>query len=121
MLKIDYLRELLVVAIALSAITCALIQKTKKQFKSSKYLPVYSFFVNIIVGITFCFSFTNITFPISIWVGLFSFIGADSIYKSLEGKLASYTDIVNRNKITISKDKIINKEDNSNGKAPISK
>lgn len=121
MLKLDYLREMLIISITLSVITCAFIQKTKKQFKSSKCLPIYSFFINIIIGIAFCLTFTEISFPTSIWVGLFSFIGADSIYKSLEGKLSSYTDIINRNKVTISKDKIINKEEDINGKTSISK
>lgn len=112
MLKIEYLEELLVVAIALSVITCALIQKTKHCFKTSKCLPIYSFVINTILGIIFCITFTDITFPTSLWVGFFSFIGADSIYKTLEGKLMSYSNIINRNKVTISKENIINKEEN---------
>ena len=113
MLNLDYLKDLLIVSIALSVITCAFIQKTKGYFTCSKCLPIYSFFVNMLVGIIFCISFTEITFPTSLWVGLFSFIGADSLYKTLEGKLASYTDIINRNKVTISKENIINEEDKS--------
>lgn len=113
MFNYDYLKELLVVSIAISVITCAFIQKTKVHFKRSKYLPIYSLVVNLIVGIVFCISFTDISFPTSIWVGLFSFIGADSLYKTLEGKLSSYTDIISRTKVSISKENIINKEDNS--------
>jgi len=113
MFNYDYLKELLVVSIAISVITCALIQKTKVHFKSSKYLPIYSLLINLTIGIVFCISFTDISFPTSIWVGLFSFIGADSLYKTLEGKLSSYTDIISRTKVSISKENIINKEDNS--------
>lgn len=120
MLNLDFLKNLLVISIALSVITCAFIQKTKVFFKCSKCLPIYSFIVNILVGIIFCFTFTEITFPTSLWVGLFSFIGADSLYKTLEGKLASYTDIINRNKITIPKENIINKEEKENGKTSVS-
>lgn len=111
MLKLEYLQQLLIISIALSVITCAFIQKTKHWFKGSKYLCLYSFIVNILVGIIFCITFTDINFPTSAWVGLFSFIGADTIYKSLEGKLSSYSDIVKKNTITISKDNLINKED----------
>ncbi len=107
MLKLTLLQQMLVVAIALSTITCAFVQKTKKHFKCSNCLCIYSFFVNMICGVLFCFSFTTVAFPESLWVGFFSFIGADTIYKSLEGKLASYSDLVSSNTITISKDNII--------------
>ncbi len=108
MIKLSYLQELLVTAIALSTITCAFVQKTKCYFKCSKHLPKYSLLINLTLGVLFCITFTDITFPTSLWIGLFSFIGADTIYKSLEGKLASYTDIINQKTITISKENIIN-------------
>jgi len=113
MFHIEYLQELLVIAIALSAITCALVQKTKIIFKSSKFIVLYSLIINMVIGIVFCITFTDISLPNSLWIGFFSFIGADSIYKSLEGKISSYTDILNRKNITISKDNIINEEDNN--------
>lgn len=111
MLNLDYLQESLVIAVALSTITCAFVQKTKACFKCSKYLCLYSFLVNLIIGIVFCYTFTKITFPTSLWIGLFSFIGADTIYKSLEGKLSSYTDIISRKKVSIPSENIINKGD----------
>lgn len=120
MLNLDFLKSLLVISIALSVITCAFIQKTKALFKCSKCLPIYSFIVNMLVGIIFCLTFTEISFPTSLWVGLFSFLGADSLYKSLEGKLASYTDIINKNTITIPKENIINKEVPEDGKTSLS-
>ncbi len=120
MFNFDYLKELLLIAIALSTITCTFIQKTKFLFKSSKFITLYSFIVNILVGIIFSVTFTSISFPNSIWIGVFAFLGADSIYKSLEGKLASYSSISNKNTIEIEKDNIINKGD-MNGKATISK
>ena len=110
MLKIEFLEELFVIAIALSVVTCALIQKTKAHLPNSKCLPLYSLIINIVVGIIFCITFTNVTFPTSLWVGLFSFLGADTLYKTLEGKLLSYNNIISRNKVSISKENIINKE-----------
>lgn len=95
MINIEYLKSFLLIAIILSTITCTLIQKTKKLLPSNQYIIAYSFIVNIGIGMLFCLTFTNITFPHSIWIGLFSFVGADSIYKSLEGKVLSYTEIRN--------------------------
>lgn len=113
MLKIEYLEEILVIAIALSVITCAIVQKTKGHFPTNKYLPLYSLVINIITGMVFCITFTNVKFPTSLWVGLFSFLGADTIYKSLEGKLLSYNDILTRNKVSIPNENIINEEESS--------
>ena len=111
MFHIEYLQEFLIIGIALSTITCALVQKTKIIFTNSKYIVFYSLFINLVVGIVFCLTFTDISLPTSLWIGFFSFIGADSIYKTLEGKISSYSDILNRKSITISKDNIINEED----------
>ena len=96
MLKLEYLQELLLVSITLSTITCTFIQKTKVLFKTSKYLMIYSLFINIIFSILFSYSFTTILFPTSLWIGLFSFLGADSIYKTLEGKIPSHKEITNK-------------------------
>ena len=111
MFHIEYLQELLVIGIALSTITCALVQKTKIMFTNSKYIVIYSLFINLLIGVVFCLTFTDIKLPTSLWIGFFSFIGADSIYKTLEGKISSYTDILTRKNITISKNNIINEED----------
>lgn len=111
MFHIEYLQELLIISIALSTITCAIIQKTKFIFNSSKFIILYSLIINLVIGIIFCLTFTDINLPTSLWIGLFGFLGADSIYKSLEGKISSYSDILNRKNITISKNNIINEED----------
>ncbi len=111
MLNLEYLKQLLVVSVALSSITCIFIQKTKKHFKKSKFITLYSFAVNMLIGYLFCMSFTSISFPISLWVGLFSFLGADTIFKTLEGKLASYTDIVSNEYISVKKANLIETED----------
>ncbi|MCI8568834.1 MAG: hypothetical protein HFJ11_02490 [Bacilli bacterium] len=111
MLDLEYLQRMLIIAIALSTITCAFIQKTKKLFKSSNYISIYSFIVNLSIGIIFCMTFTDINFPRSLWVGLFSFLGADTIYKSLEGKITPHRELVTKKKISILKENIINKEE----------
>lgn len=93
MLDINLLQELLIIAIAVSVIAVAFIQKTKGMFKKSKWVNPYSFVVNMVLGIIFCLSFTEASIINSLWVGLFSYIGADTLYKSLEGKLSSFKDI----------------------------
>lgn len=94
-MNINLIEQLLVIAIVLSVITMAFIQKTKGIFKTSKFIELYSAFINIVFSIAFCMSFTEISIVNSIWVGLFSFLGADTLYKTLEGKLQSFSDILN--------------------------
>ena len=96
MINFEYIKNLLFISLFLSTITCTFIQKTKSLFNSSRYLTIYSFIVNIIISIIFCLTFTKISIINSLWVGLFSFLGADSIYKTFEGKLASYTKLRNK-------------------------
>lgn len=96
MLDITLLQELLIVAAALSVVTCSFIQKTKGIFKKSKWINPYSLVVNMVFGVIFCISFTEASIVNSLWVGLFSYIGADTLYKSLEGKLSSFKDIVGK-------------------------
>ena len=111
MFNIDYLKKLLIISIALSVITCTFIQKTKILLNDSKYISIYSLIINLVTSVIFCISFTEINFPNSLWIGLFSYLGADSMYKSLEGKISSYSDLINRKTIEIKKENIINKED----------
>lgn len=111
MLDLEYLQKMLIIAIALSTITCTFIQKTKKYFKTSKYITLYSLIVNLSIGIIFCITFTDISFPRSLWVGLFSYLGADTIYRTLEGKITPHRELVSKKKITIPEENIINKEE----------
>ena len=66
---------------------------------------------NILISVLFCKTFTNINLPNSLWIGLFSFIGADSIYKTLEGRISSYEEIIAKKNITIPQENVINEED----------
>lgn len=108
MLKLDLLQQMLIVGIALSTITCTFVQKTKRLFRGTKYLCLYSLLINMLFSIVFCNTFTTINFPLSLWIGLFSFLGADTIYKSLEGKIAPYKELVTEDKIKVDKNNLIN-------------
>ena len=95
-MNFDLMKELLLTASMISAICLAFIQKIKKHIKCSRCIPYYSFAINMIIAIIFCLSFTNISFPLSMWTGFFSYIGADTLYKTLEGKLASHTTLTKK-------------------------
>ena len=92
-MDIDLLTELLIIAMTNSTITCAFIQKTKAKI-SKKWLISYTLLVNLVFGTCFTLTFTNSTLIHGVWVGLFSFVGADILYNTLEGKLKSYSDLV---------------------------
>ena len=81
---------------------------SQKFCKNSRCITWYSFIVNIIIGILFSLTFTNLNKYKILWVGLFGFIGADTIYRNLEGKLSSYSQL---NKDDKNDDK---KDNNSN-------
>lgn len=111
MLKLELLQQMIIVAIALSTITCAFIQKTKAFFSCSGCLWIYSLVVNLLFSIIFCYTFTTINFPESLWIGLFSFVGADTLYKSLEGKISAHKDLVVPKTISVKKENLINTEE----------
>ena len=104
MIKWRLLENLLLVATASSTISVAFIQKTKTYLKCSKHVCFYSFIINMILGIIFTITFTDVEIKYSFWVGLFSYIGADTIYKSLEGKLTSFRDLKSSQETTTKKD-----------------
>lgn len=89
----ELLKRILFVSIVISVISCSFIQKTKFSFYHSRFLVLYSFIINMVISVLFCKTFTDFNLVYSLWVGLFSFIGADTIFKILERKLSSYHDI----------------------------
>ena len=60
MFDLDSLKLFLVISIALSSITCAVIQKTKILFKNSKYIVYYSLIINLLTSILFCKTFVEL-------------------------------------------------------------
>ena len=85
----DLIKSLLIIAISSSIISTSFIQKIKtiSILKCSNCLIYISFFISMLFGIVFTISFTNYDIISALWVGLFSFIGADSLYKAFEDKI----------------------------------
>ena len=98
MLDYSLLKNLLLIATIFSPIMMAFIQKTKRFLPNSNLIPLYSLIVALVGSYFFSLIFIkNISLLETIWIGLFSFLGADTIYAALEGKLLSYSDIVGNN------------------------
>lgn len=84
--------ELLLNILWIATICQVLALVTTQKFKSFRLVRkswqviLFNFTLNMILSISFCLTFTNLTILSSLWVGFFSFIGADTIYKTLEEK-----------------------------------
>ena len=111
MLDWNLLESLLVIATTCSSITVILIQKTKKFCRTGNCIILYGLVVNMIIGYLFCQTFSDVDYMKSLWVGLFSFLGADTIYKGLEGKLKSYTELKGKNTSNSQKTDTSNQKD----------
>jgi len=88
-MNIELLKNLLIIAIGSSIIMTAFLQKIKEGFniKKGKTMIRISFVLNVTIGVLFALSFSEVSIFYSVWVGFFSFIGADTIYKAFEDKI----------------------------------
>ncbi len=106
----DLLIKLLLVSMVYSVILMALIQKIKTSsfVKKSWQVWVLNLICSFAIGIPFGTTFYNLTIKDGIWVGLFSFIGASSIYQTLKKQnLINYTPTSLSDKVILDKDKEI--------------
>lgn len=110
MIELELIKNLLTIAMASSVITTASVQKIKEAvtFKKSSRLVIVSFVVSMIFGTLFAVTFANVEIAEALWVGFFSFIGADAIYKMFEDKIfKSFAEIVENNKVVVDEKNII--------------
>lgn len=95
-MNIELIKSLLIIGSVSSVLSTAFVQKFKSVsfIKCSSCLIYISFLISMLFGIVFTLSFTNYNIINAAWVGLFSFLGADSLYKVFEDKLfKSYSSI----------------------------
>lgn len=80
------LLNLLIISIIFSVILMSLIQKFKSLsiINKSSQIWVLNLVFSFLLGIPFGMLFYNLAFNESIWVSIFSFIGAPSLYKTLK-------------------------------------
>ena len=82
-MNLDLIKTILIVGIASGVISTAIVQKIKEgfKFKSSKIIILVSFIISMTIGTLFSLSFTDLGIINSLWVGVVTFLGADTIYK----------------------------------------
>lgn len=87
------LLDIFIVSITFSIILMAMIQKFKSLnlFRHSPLIWFLNLLFAFLIGVPFSYTFYNLSIVDSVWVGLFSFIGAPSIYTALKNQtLISY-------------------------------
>lgn len=87
MIDLDLIKNILVVAIASSIISTAVIQKIKEILTAKKWLFLVSLIVSLGTGFLFSICFSNLGQNNAIWVGICTWVGADLLYKSFEDKI----------------------------------
>lgn len=110
MLDLELIKNILIIAMACSIVTTAIVQKIKEGFvfKKSNRLVIISFIVSMVVGTLMSLSFSDANIINSLWAGLFSFIGADTLYKIFEEKIFTpFSDIHKKDTVEISKNDFI--------------
>ena len=106
----DHLLNLLAISATFSIILMMFIQKVKKLkfINKSWQIWIMNFIFSFLIGIPFSINFYSINLEDGIWVGLFSFIGAASIYQTLKDQnLINYKPDSVSDTITLNKTKEI--------------
>lgn len=87
MLDFDLIKNVLVVAIGGSVITTAVVQKVKEVVNNKNVLVVIALLISLVIGTLFSMCFSDLSLVDGLWVGLITWVGADSIYKTFEDKI----------------------------------
>lgn len=90
MLKIivnkELLLDLIYVSILASIISSQTIQKIKEMFNlPSIFNSIMALFLSFIIGFCFAISFYSVNLLYAVWIGLFTLIGAEGLYKTFRG------------------------------------
>lgn len=94
MIETETLKNTLMVAMSAGIIVTTFVQKLKSVLPSKKHIIPITIISSLLIGIFFSLSFSNLNIYDSLWVGLITFIGADTIYKLFEDKIfPSYSNI----------------------------
>lgn len=96
MLNVELLKQVLIISLSAGIITTGFVQKIKFLLPKKKFITFLSFISSMIFGTLFSVTFSNLSFLNSMWVGLITFIDADSIYKLFEGKIFKRYEEINK-------------------------
>lgn len=106
--------NLVVISMAFSLILMTMIQKFKclDCVNKSWYVWLLNLVFSFTIGIPFGMYFYDLALKDAAWVGLFSFIGAPTLYQVLKNQtIISYTPTSINDKMTIPKENEIKRED----------
>lgn len=100
-MNIELIKTLLIISLSSSIISSSFVQKIKgtKLIKTSSCIIYLSFLISMLFGIIFTLSFTDYGIIEALWVGVFSFLGADKLYKMLEDKIFKSFGSIKKNDI----------------------
>lgn len=77
--------ELLRLSLISGAISTLFVQKIKCHLLKNDCVTVLaSFIISLLIGTSFALTFTNYVFKYAIWVGVFTFVGAEAIFNLLK-------------------------------------
>lgn len=95
-MKLELLKQVLIVGISASIFSTAIIQKIKEQLKSKRWLFYISLVVSVGIGIFFTLTFAELDIIGAFWVGISTWVGSDTIYRAFEDKIfKKFSDINN--------------------------
>ncbi|MEG1351107.1 MAG: hypothetical protein RSC85_01330 [Bacilli bacterium] len=108
------LLDLLMISITFSIILMAIIQKIKKLTFINKYYQVWllNLILSFIIGLPFSMYFYNLKIYQGIWISIFAFIGAPTLYEALKKQnLINYKpSSMNPNTVSISSENEIKRD-----------
>ena len=110
----ENLLSMLMISIVFSIILMTLIQKLKSLALVTKkwHILVINFICAFALGVPFGMTFYSLEIVESLWIGLFSFIGAPSIYEALKNQnLINLKPASLESYVTISKNNEIKRDD----------
>lgn len=82
----ELLFDMLYISALASIISSQLIQKIKETFKfGSKFNKILSIIISYIIGMCYALSFYTSNLLYAIWIGFFTLIGAEGLYKAFNG------------------------------------
>lgn len=82
----ELLLDLIYISILASIISSQTIQKIKEIFNLSRiFNSILSLFLSFIIGFCFSISFYSVNLLYAVWIGLFTLVGAEGLYKTFKG------------------------------------
>lgn len=86
------LLQQIMVAILVSAVVVPTVQRVKGWFPSASWVEAFSAILAVVLGFLMSRYYASYDWVASAWVGFYTLIGAEGIYRLLAEKMATFTD-----------------------------